>query len=506
MNEPSRADAVELGVRMVDYVNHAYVQGDEHELAQLPPQPTRITLVTIPATPEEKRRIIRNIGILSIAFMLSFMTKYGFGNLQSSLNVAEGLGTFSLAATYCGLVISNAILPMFMLRCLGSKWTVALSFLLMIPYIVVQYHPTFYTLLPASFLVGVVGAPMGVAANKFLAVTAQAYSDITGTAIELVIPRFFGTFLMFCQMAQVWGNLIPSVVIMLKERNVNTSEEFILENCGIYFYHNVAGKDPNFMHPRDDTVLLLVYIFMVILSVAIILASFGIDSLARFCAEMKESNYSAGGYGFEIMGATFKQLFLNQNLQLLVPITFWLGFEQAFMSADYTASYISCAWGLRDVGYVMAGYGITNALSSLAIRLLVKLTGRVPAVLIAFFLHIAIFATLILWHPNSSNRFVFFILTLVWGMSDSIWVVQIMSLYGILSPGKEEAAFSNYDLWLSLGFIVGFGISSVLYTYLKVYLMLGLLLIGMAAYLMMEWQRRRQKQSLTTQPIKDREK
>ncbi|KAJ9588088.1 hypothetical protein L9F63_018539, partial [Diploptera punctata] len=121
-----------------------------------------------------------NVGILSIAFMLSFMTKYGFNNLQSSLNVADGLGTFSLAATYCGLVISNAILPTFVLRWLGSKWTVGLSYLLMTPYIALQYRPSFYTLIAASFLAGIVGVPMGVAANKYLAVTAEAYADITG--------------------------------------------------------------------------------------------------------------------------------------------------------------------------------------------------------------------------------------------------------------------------------------------------------------------------------------
>ena len=92
-------------------------------------------------------------------------------------------------------------------------------------------------------------------------------------------------------------------------------------------------------------------------------------------------------------------------------------------------SYISCAWGLRDVGYVMATYGITNAFFSLAIRWLVKLTGRVPAIVLAFFLHLAIIATLILWHPNSSNRVVFFILTIVWGMADAIWIVEIICKY-----------------------------------------------------------------------------
>ena len=87
----------------------------------------------------------------------------------------------------------------------------AVSFFLMTPYVGLQYHPSFYTLIPASFLAGIVGAPMGAAANRYLAAAAETYCDITGMTIDVVIPRFFGTFLMFCQMAQVWGNLIPTI-------------------------------------------------------------------------------------------------------------------------------------------------------------------------------------------------------------------------------------------------------------------------------------------------------
>ncbi|KAJ9588087.1 hypothetical protein L9F63_018538 [Diploptera punctata] len=284
---------------------------------------------------------------------------------------------------------------------------------------------------------------------------------------------------MSCQMAQVWGNLIPSV-------------EFVQTNCGIYFCQSVAAQDPNFKRPSDDTVLFLVFTFLIILLLATVLVTYGIDSLGRYCEENQEGN-STGVYGLEIMRDMFKLLCLDRKLILLVPITVWLGLQQAFMNADFTASYISCAWGIRDVGYVMATYGITNAFSSLAIRWLVKITGRVPAIVLAFLMHLGIFATLYLWHPNSSNRMMFFIVTIVWGLADAIWVVQIISLYGILCPGKEEAAFSNYDLWLSLGFIGGFTISSMLCTDLKVYVMLGFLLVGMAAYIVLEWQRRLHK-------------
>ena len=92
-------------------------------------------------------------------------------------------------------------------------------------------------------------------------------------------------------------------------------------------------------------------------------------------------------------------------------------------------SYVSCAWGLRGVGFVMATYGLTNAFFSLSIRWLVRLIGRVPAIMIAFLLHLSICAMLIMWHPTSSTRHVYFIISVMWGIADAIWIVQIICKY-----------------------------------------------------------------------------
>ncbi|PSN52835.1 hypothetical protein C0J52_09677 [Blattella germanica] len=346
-----------------------------------------------------------------VAFMFSFMTKYGTGNLQSSLNAAHGLGTASLAAIYSGLVVSNATLPTLILRWFGCKWTMVLCFLLSAPYIGFQYRPTFYSLVPVSLLAGVVAAPMSVAANKYLAVTAQAYTDITGTPMDAVIPKFFGGFLLFCQMAQVWGNLITSLV----------REQM---NCGLSYCPSKAVTNPNFRHPEDQTVLILIYIFVGALIVAAILVS-GIDSLRRYSDGDHEGN-GVTATGFRLLGATFKELAHEKSLQLLLPLTFWLGLEQAFMSADYTAAYVSCSWGLGDVGYVMTTYGLSNALFSLIIGWIVKMTGRVPAIMVAFFSHLTIIVTMVFWHPSPSEKSVFFAITLLWGVADAIWVVQII--------------------------------------------------------------------------------
>lgn len=59
----------------------------------------------------EKFRINRNILVLGFAFMIQFTAFHGAANLQSSVNSDEGAGTFTLAAIYFSLILSNILLP-----------------------------------------------------------------------------------------------------------------------------------------------------------------------------------------------------------------------------------------------------------------------------------------------------------------------------------------------------------------------------------------------------------
>jgi hypothetical protein len=66
--------------------------------------------------PSEKWRIMKNIVVISLAFMVHFTAFQGAGNLQSSVNSVEGLGTVSLATIYFSLILSNVFLPVVMIR------------------------------------------------------------------------------------------------------------------------------------------------------------------------------------------------------------------------------------------------------------------------------------------------------------------------------------------------------------------------------------------------------
>lgn len=61
------------------------------------------------------------------------------------------------------------------------------------------------------------------------------------------------------------------------------------------------------------------------------------------------------------------------------------------------------------------------------------------------------------------------------------------ALYGILFPGKEEASYSNFRLWESTGSVITYAYSPYLCLDVKLYLLLGLLIIGAIGYTSVEF-------------------
>jgi hypothetical protein len=70
---------------------------------------------------------------------------------------------------------------------------------------------------------------------------------------------------------------------------------------------------------------------------------------------------------------------------------------------------------------------------------------------------------------------------------------------GILFPSREEAAYSNFRLWESLGFIIAYAYSMYLCATAKIYILLAFLVIGMAGYITIEWKERKKLNEKATQ-------
>lgn len=71
-------------------------------------------------------------------------------------------------------------------------------------------------------------------------------------------------------------------------------------------------------------------------------------------------------------------------------------------------------------------------------------------------------------------------------------IIRLMTLtlstafYGVIFPGQSEAAFSNYRLWESVGFIITFACSTALCIDSKIIIVLVFISIGLVGYFSIE--------------------
>lgn len=429
----------------------------------------------------EKLSILKNIVIISVAFIFLFTAYNSMANLQSSIN--KEMGTAALSTLYGALVVSCCFVPSWLIKRLKEKHTLSLCMLGYTSYIAAQFYPQYYTLIPTAILLGIGAAPMWSSKCTYLTKVGTRYAHIVGENPEVIITRFFGIFFLFFQSTQVWGNLITSTVLSVGAEDPVKSEED-LKICGYEFcpWYNVsAGNSTGIPQWQMYTMSSIYLVFALLASLIIFLF---VDPLTKFeNIDTKTSNEERTG--LQLLLATFNHM--RHPYQLLIfPLTIWSGVEQAFLSADFTAAYVSCGLGVHMVGYVLICYGICDVIGSISFTPLVKSVGRIPVFLLGFSINLSVVITLMYWMPNPDQVPVFFVLAGLWGFADAIWQTQINAFYGVIFPGESEAAFSNYRLWESLGFIIAYACSTVTCIPDKIVTLLVFLSVGITGYLTIE--------------------
>ena len=120
----------------------------------LVPEDNEATQISPEELKKEKRKITKNVYIISFGFLFLFTAFQSLQNLQSSLNKVEGLGLASLSVIYGALILSCIFVPPFVIGRLGCKWTLVLSMTGYVLYTVSNYYARWGTLIPASIIIG----------------------------------------------------------------------------------------------------------------------------------------------------------------------------------------------------------------------------------------------------------------------------------------------------------------------------------------------------------------
>ncbi|XP_076353991.1 protein unc-93 homolog A-like [Tachypleus tridentatus] len=469
------------------YKNDSYIM-DESEMRWKPQnkgvlcENTHSEQLPVPMT---KQRIIKNLIVVCCGFLFLFTTFQALANLQSTLNSEDGIGVVSQSVIYGALIVSSLFLPAIVIKKLGCKRTMVLAMLCYTPYIAANFYPHWGTLIPSALILGLGAAPLWSAKCTYLNEIGFRYTEMVKETEDTIIVRFFGIFFMFFQSTQIWGNLISYFVLRPENETmylVNDSDAS-LAFCGSDFCNQV--ESPNLVRPEDTKVYMLIGIYLASAVCGAILIGLFLDPLKREFQEFDEKLT-----GVRLLLATLKHL-RNPYQIVIIPLTIYSGLEQAFFLSDYTKAFIACSWGIHRIGFVLICFGVVNAVVSLLSGPLVKLVSRLPIFVTAALANLGITITLLYWKPNSSQTTVLLALAGIWGFSDAVWQTQINAFYGILFKKNEEAAFSNYRLWESIGFSMAFAYSNYLCVNVKIYILIGFLVLGITGYVAIEFFKKR---------------
>jgi len=461
------------------------------------------------AVREEKRRIYRNVFIISVAFLLLFVAFESMSKLQSSINVVGGLGVLSNAMVYASLILSCMFLPSIMIEKLTVKWALVISVFCYSAYIAAQFYPQFYTLLPTAFILGMGAAPMWSAKCTYLTQVAHRFAKLEGVDPEVIVVKFFGIFFFFFQCNAILGNIISTVVFSSGNKTyVELTDEEMMK-CGSQYCAQEAAPETlkdetslaqtalniteELMPKAGDnfkTDITQIYIIAGIylacsVTAAVMIAVF-VDPLSRFGVtdEKKDKDKLTG---LQLLVATFRHMMKKEQL-LIIPLTFWSGIEQGFFGADFTAGFVTCAYGIHTVGKVLIVFGVCDALASIGFGFVIKKVGRIPIFILGACINLLVIIVMLSWTPTTSSVGVVYVLASLWGVGDAIWQTQINALYGCLFANNEEAAFSNYRLWESMGFLFAFITNATgVCVFPKIMTTIVFLVLGMSGYLVVEY-------------------
>eukprot|EP00106_Octopus_bimaculoides_P011993 XP_014779435.1 PREDICTED: protein unc-93 homolog A-like [Octopus bimaculoides] len=428
----------------------------EIKTADLPPSYEKV--ISVANTPPiSKVRIIKNALVLSFGFLCLFTSFQALMNLQSTLNQEHNVGLISTAVIYAALILSCLFLPPPIISFLGCKWTVALSMVTYTIYVAGNFYPKMWMMVVVSAIVGLGAAPLWSAKCAYLTEVGIWYARWKNIDSDSSINHFFGVFFMIFQSSQIWGNLISSLVLGQKTNHPSDYNASSI-SCGAKYDLNSSGPPP-ISSVDEHQVNIMRGIYLACCIVAILIICFFLDNVRL------EKEKGRRSFSIILVRETLRHCWLSKEQKLLIPLTIYSGIEQAFILSSYTSAYITCSLGVWNIGYIMISFGVVDAICSFSFGRMVQWVGHIP-----FFILVVIF----------------YVVSGLWGMGDAVIQTQINALYGFLFSNNTEAAFANYRLWESVGFVMTFLYSTNVNIAIRLYICLGFLFFGMLGYAIVE--------------------
>ena len=219
-----------------------------------------------PLTP--RSRAYKNVLGAGVSSMLSYGVIVALQSLQSSFNEAEGLGYSNLAIGSATFIIFG-LFGSSLIKLLGTKYSLIVSYFSALVYAGANYYPQWYTLVPGAICSGMAQAIMYAAGGIHVTNMAMEHASALNEKTDHLIAFFNGVYSMFLKLKYIPGNAAITA-ILFSERQSSDNE--IVDSSLGSVCNNTDVKD------LDQTyVYILMSSFVVIDIVAIVLAFILLD-------------------------------------------------------------------------------------------------------------------------------------------------------------------------------------------------------------------------------------
>ena len=142
-----------------------------------------------PLTP--RSRAYKNVLGAGVSAMLSFGVLVALDNLQSSFNEAEGLGYSNLAIGSATFIIFG-LFGSSLIKLLGTKYSLIVSYFSALVYAGANYYPQWYTLVPGAICNGIAQTIMFAAGGIHVTNMAMEHASALNEKTDHLIAFFNG--------------------------------------------------------------------------------------------------------------------------------------------------------------------------------------------------------------------------------------------------------------------------------------------------------------------------
>lgn len=428
--------------------------------------------------------------LVLVGFSLVFAPQFVMLSLQTSIEGEIALGATNVLV-YSILCVISLLLYTPLVTLLGRKFGLVAVEIFWVIYTLSLLHPSYYTVIPASMLMGIAESIILPASGAIILkfITSEVIDDETRSASVARKTLTIGLFLAVLALGQTISSVMSELLLNPSDGDIwhnGSSIAVNISRCGAsdcpMTYTSDAAVYNKLVPPALSFRVFLVLI-CAIQVVGIIMQGVlipddvpslpnlrvddGGDSaplLPRqrptYCHSLKRALY------------TLKSQVLSFRCLMILPIQIHYGLFLGFVWSEYTRAYVACIIGVQNIAKCLY---ITYFASFITNAVFTKFGSTLPIpalMLISYAAEALVFVTSLLWVPSVSIEHVSYALASLYGLAHGFRRLTFYVTAGVYFDDPNSAYLVQAGT-AAIGLTIAYVWCEVLCVYVKIYIMLA---------------------------------